>query len=216
MPYKSDSKSRKYSLGEIVANGVTHGIGIILSIIGLVFLILRAVQQGTAWHIVSFAIFGTSMLFLYLASTIYHITPNKWWNATLQRLDHAAIFLLIAGTYTPFLLTNLRGAWGWSIFGVVWGLTVVGFVLKFAFTSKFQKPPVVLYILMGWLVVIAFGEVVRNFSGMTLMLLVWGGILYTAGVVFYAWEKLPYSHAIWHLFVLGGTIMHYFSVMNIL
>ncbi|MEN8242880.1 MAG: hemolysin III family protein [Chloroflexota bacterium] len=203
--------------GEAIANSLTHGFGAALSILGLIFLIIRAVNFGTVWHLVSFSIYGVSLILLYLASTVYHSIPtNKPLNLVFQRLDHAAIYLLIAGTYTPFMLTNLRGPLGWSILGIVWGIALIGLVLKIGFPNRFKSPTVVLYVLMGWLFVVAFRDAVTQIEVLSLSLLFIGGVLYTSGILFYAWEKLPYSHAIWHLFVLGGSITHFFSVMNIL
>jgi hemolysin III len=203
--------------GEALANSLTHGLGVALSILGLILLIIRAVNFGTVWHVVSFSIYGVSLILLYLASTVYHSTAStEPHNLILQRLDHAAIYLLIAGTYTPFMLTNLRGPLGWSILGIVWGIALIGLVLKIGFPNKLKKPTVVLYVLMGWLFVVAFRDAVAQIEVLSLSLLFIGGVLYTSGILFYAWEKLPYSHAIWHLFVLGGSISHFFSVMNIL
>jgi hemolysin III len=203
--------------GEAIANSITHGLGVGLSILGLILLVTRAVNFGTVWHVVSFTVYGISLILLYLASTVYHSTPStRPWNKLLQRLDHAAIYLLIAGTYTPFMLTNLRGPLGWSILGIVWGLALIGLVLKLGFPHRFKNPTVALYVLMGWFFVIAFRDAASHIEVLSLMLLFIGGILYTSGILFYAWKKLPYSHAIWHLFVLGGSIFHFFSVMSIL
>jgi hemolysin III len=203
--------------GEAIANSITHGLGVGLSILALILLVYRAVNFGTAWHVVSFTIYGVSLILLYLASTVYHSTPTaKPWNKILQRLDHAAIYLLIAGTYTPFMLTNMRGPLGWTILGIVWGIALIGLVLKIGFPNRFKKPTVVLYVLMGWLFVLAFRDAVTQIEVLSLTLLFVGGVLYTSGLLFYMWKKLPYSHAIWHLFVLGGSIFHFFSVMNIL
>jgi hemolysin III len=208
---KSESK------GEAIANSLTHGMGVGLSILGLILLIYRAVNLGTVWHVVSFSVYGVSLILLYLASTIYHSTPAaKPWNRILQRLDHAAIYVLIAGTYTPFMLTTMRGPLGWSILGIVWGIALIGLVLKIGFPNRFKNPTVVLYVLMGWLFVVAFRDAVTQIEVLSLTLLFIGGILYTSGLVFYFWKKLSYSHAIWHLFVLGGSIFHFFSVMSIL
>jgi len=205
------------SRGEAVANSLTHGLGVGLSILGLVLLVSRAVNSGTVWHIVSFTIYGISLILLYLASTVYHSTPtNKPWNLILQRLDHAAIYLLIAGTYTPFMLTSMRGPLGWSILGIIWGIALIGLVLKLGFPNRFKNPTVALYVLMGWFFILAFRQAVGQIEMVSLTLLFLGGVLYTSGILFYAWKKLPYSHAIWHIFVLGGSIFHFFSVMNIL
>jgi hemolysin III len=215
MQYKSDSVARSFTVGEILANSITHAVGVGLSIAGLVILIIRAANHGDAWHMTSFIIFGISLILLYLASMIYHSTPNFSWNAILQRLDHAAIFFLIAGTYTPFLLTKLRGPWGWSIFGIVWGLALLGLILKLGFTQRFVKPSVWLYVAMSWFAIILFNQMMQQIGSQSLALLLIGGVFYTSGILFYRWRKLPYSHAIWHLFVMGGSIFHFFSVLQL-
>ncbi len=202
-----------YSVGEEIANSISHGIGTGLSIIGLVVLVIYAVAHGNTWHIVSFSIFGSTLIMLYLASTLYHSLPMPGVKKTFQLLDHAAIFLLIAGTYTPFMLGSVRGAMGWSIFGIIWTLAIGGIILKVLYLPRFEKSAVALYILMGWLCVIAMKDIVASIPGLSLGLLVLGGLSYTIGIVFYVWEKLPYNHAVWHIFVLGGSIFHFFSVL---
>ena len=204
-----------YSLGEEIANSISHGIGAALSIAGLVVLIVSAVAHGDAWHVVSFSIFGRTLILLYLASTLYHSFPQLKVKRVLRKFDHAAIFLLIAGTYTPFMLVSLRGPWGWSLFGVIWGLAITGVVLKMYFVHRFPKLSTAIYVLMGWLCVIAAKQMLIQVPPISITFLVIGGLSYTIGVVFYAWKKLPYNHAIWHLFVLGGSVMHFFSVLNI-
>lgn len=216
MQYKTDPINKSFTRGEIIANSLTHGLGAALSIAGLVFLVLRAVGQGTVWHVVSFSVYGATMILLYLASTIYHSTPNSPYNGLLQRLDHAAIYILIAGTYTPFLLTNLRGPLGWTVFGIVWGIALIGLVLKLAFANLFVKSTVAVYIIMGWLVLFVIRQVILLFQPISLVFLLVGGVLYTSGVLFYRWKSLPYGHAVWHAFVLAGSAFHYFSVMHIL
>ena len=212
----SNKKSWYYSGREELLNSLTHGAGVVLSLLGLVFLLVRAAQYGTTWHIVSFAIYGISLLSLYLASTLYHSIPVLEWKQVLKKFDHSAIFLLIAGTYTPFLLTNLRGPWGWSLFGVIWGLTLLGLVLKFWIISRWEGASVVLYLVMGWLAVVAVGELIQHVGTTSLILLAAGGICYTVGVIFYLWRKLPYNHAIWHVFVMAGSITHYFSILKLI
>lgn len=216
MSYKTDLSLESSSKGEIIANSVTHGIGAALSIAGIIFLVIRAINHGTAWHVVSFSIFGASLLLLYLASTIYHSSDNKPWKAVLQRLDHGAIYFLIAGTYTPFLLTITRTGLGWTVFGIIWGLSIVGLVLKLSFSKKFEKPTVWLYLLMGWAGLVIFFQAGLQLNKLSIIFLLIGGAFYSVGVIFYRWKKLPYGHAIWHLFVLGGSTFHYFSVMQLL
>jgi len=215
MRYKTDTTAALYSKGEVLANSITHGVGVGLSIAGIVLLIIRALNLGTTWHLVSYIIFGTSLILLYLASTSYHSFTSQPWKALFQRLDHAAIFTLIAGTYTPFLLTKLRNGWGWSIFGIVWGLSIVGLILKLGFKSRFEKPSVFLYLAMGWFGVVVVNQTMGTIGMQSILLLLFGGIFYSAGVIFYRWRKLPYNHAIWHLFVLCGSIFHYFSVLQL-
>jgi len=215
LAYKADTSLELNSTGEIIANSITHGIGVGLSIAGLVLLIIRAAKLGTGWHLAGFLVFGISLLLLYLASTIYHSFANKPWKGILQRLDHAMIYFLIAGTYTPFLLTHSRTRLGWIVFGIVWGLSIVGLVLKLAFSDKFEKPTVWLYLLMGWAGLVVFFQPGLQLGTRTVIFLLIGGAFYSLGIIFYRWEKLPYAHAIWHLFVLGGSVFHFFSIMQL-
>jgi hemolysin III len=198
--------------GEEIANSITHGIGAGLSVVGLIVLVVLATLYGDVWRIVSFSIYGATLIILYLASTLYHSFRNKRVKKIFKILDHSTIFLLIAGTYTPFLLISLRGVWGWILFGVIWGLSVSGIVFKALFIDRFRKLSVLIYILMGWLCVVAIKQMVVRIPLGGLIGLTAGGVLYTTGVIFYAWRKLKFSHAIWHLFVLGGSICHYFSI----
>jgi len=206
----------QYSLGEEIANSITHAIATGLSIAALAVLIVSAATAGDAWHIVSFSIFGSSLILLYLASTLYHSIPAPRAKRILKTLDHSAIFLLIAGTYTPFMLTSLRGAVGWTIFGVVWGLAVAGVVLKCCFVYRFKRLSLAIYLGMGWLCVLVMREMYASLSRASLTFLALGGLAYTLGVVFYVWKRLPYNHAIWHLFVVAGSVLHFFSVLNTL
>ena len=203
----------EFSPGEEIANSITHGIGAALSVAGLTLLVVLAVIYGDVWRVVSFSIYGSSLVLLYLASTLYHSFQSPRVKRVLRVLDHASIYLLIAGTYTPFLLVNMRGAWGWSLFGVVWGLALLGVLFKIFFIGRFEVLATAAYVLMGWLVVIAFREMLIQVPPGGVVLLFAGGMVYTAGVLFYAWEKLPFNHAIWHLFVLGGSICHFFAVL---
>lgn len=203
-----------YTKGEEIANSITHGIGAGFSVLGLVVLVVLASKLGDPWKIVSSSIFGASLFILYLSSTLYHSFSGPRIKKALQVLDHSAIFIVIAGSYTPFTLVTLRGAWGWSLFGVVWGLAVGGIVLKIFTTGKLQVLSLTIYIVMGWLAIIAAKPLVTNLEMSGLILVVAGGLAYTAGVVFYVWEKLPYNHMIWHLFVLGGSICHFFAVLT--
>ena len=199
---------------EEIANTATHGFGLLLSIAGFVVLVVLAILRGTAWHIVACSVYGASLISLYSASTLYHAVVSPRLKRALKIFDHSAIYLLIAGTYTPFLLLNLRGPWGWSIFGVVWGLALAGIFLKFWFVDHFPILSTSIYVAMGWLVLIAAKPVLAHVPAVTLLWIFAGGLFYSIGVVFYAWTRLPYSHAIWHVFVLAGSTCHYFAILR--
>lgn len=214
MPKQKNDILNQYTASEEIANGITHGIGVLFSIAGLVVLIIKASLHGDAWLIVSFSIFGSTLIILYSASTLYHSISNPLLKIGLKKFDHSAIFLLIAGTYTPFLLVHLRGALGWSLFGVIWILAATGIVTKLFFIQRVKKISIGLYLSMGWLCLLAMHELVRALPPASISLLIIGGIFYTVGVVFYTWEKLPHHHAVWHLFVLGGSTSHFFSILK--
>lgn len=199
---------------EEVANAVTHGIGLVLSITGFVVLLALAILRGTALHIVACSVYGATLICLYTASTLYHAVISPRFKRALRIFDHSAIYLLIAGTYTPFLLINLRGPWGWSLFGVIWGLAFAGILFKFWFVEHFHHLSTAVYVLMGWLVVVAAKPVLAHVPLTTLLWLLAGGLFYSTGVIFYVWKRLPYSHAVWHLFVLAGSTCHYFAVLR--
>ncbi len=201
-----------YTEREELANSLTHGLGALLSVAGLVLLVGSAARHGDAWHVVSSAIFGTTLVLLYTASTLYHTSRGERRRQVLQKFDHAAIFLLIAGTYTPFVLVPLRGPWGWSLFGIVWGLALAGVVLKFWFAGRFRVVSTIIYLAMGWLVMVAIKPLLAALPAGGVKLLVAGGLCYTGGAAFYLWKRLPYHHAIWHLFVLGGSACHWVAV----
>lgn len=210
---KQSVSTTRYSPAEEIANSVTHGVGVLLSIVGLVVLVNLAATYGDVWHIVSSSIFGTTLILLYLASTLYHSIPAPGAKKMLRLLDHIAIYLLIAGTYTPFLLVNLRGPWGWSLFALVWGIALTGIVLKV--TPLGHKPglSLTLYLALGWIILIALKPLLNYLEPAGISLLVAGGAAYTGGVIFYGWKHLPYNHAIWHLFVLAGSCFHFFAVL---
>lgn len=201
-----------YSPGEEIANRLTHGLGAGCSVAGLVLMVVFSARHGDAWQVVSTAIFGATLVLLYTTSTLYHSFADERRRVLLQKFDHAAIFLLIAGTYTPFVLVTLRGPWGWSLFGVVWGLAITGVALKFWFAGRFRVASTLIYVAMGWLVMIALKPLMAALPAGGLQLLVAGGLCYTGGAVFYLWRRLPYHHAIWHLFVLGGSACHWAAV----
>ncbi|MCK4741801.1 MAG: hemolysin III family protein [Anaerolineales bacterium] len=208
----SYSKPR-YSIGEEIANSVTHGVGVVLSIGGLAVLTAFASLLGNVWHIVSSSIFGVTLILLYASSTLYHSIQLPRVKRILQVIDHSAIFLLIAGTYTPFTLVTLRGAWGWTLFGVVWGLAVTGIIFQVTRLRKWPVISLALYVGMGWVVIIATKPLLAAIDPRGLLLLLIGGLSYTAGIVFYVWRRLPYHHAIWHIFVLAGSAFHFFAIL---
>jgi hemolysin III len=194
-------------------NSFTHLTGLVLAIAGATLLITQSSLHGDVWKIVGSSIFSTSMVLLYAASSLYHSVRGKA-KRVLVKLDHCAIYLLIAGTYTPFALVTLRGPWGWTLFGVVWGLAVLGIVKELCF-GRDRFPSVPLYLAMGWLAVVAAVPLVRELPGAGLFWLIAGGLLYTSGILFYANdERWRHAHGIWHLFVLGGTACHYVAVLR--
>lgn len=207
--------SSKQSLGEEIANSITHGTGVGLSIAALVILVVFAAKQSDTWKIVSFSIYGATMITLYLASTLYHAFTNLKVKRFFRILDHSSIFLLIAGTYTPVTIGQLRGWVGWTLFGVIWTLSVVGINLKIFALGKLKLLSVLIYILMGWMVLIAIKPLRANAPEALLIWMLAGGLSYTLGVVFYAFKKMPYHHAVWHLFVLGGSICHFFGMLTL-
>ena len=206
----------RYTFREEVVNSLTHGLGTAFSIGGLIVLIVCAVNRGTAWHVVSFSVFGGTLVLLYAASTLYHCLPDGTAKRLFKIIDHSAIYLLIAGTYTPFTLVNLRGTWGWSIFGVVWACAIGGIILKGFCIVRFQKASIALYLGMGWLCLVAIKEVLVHVPRLSIALLLFGGLSYTLGVVFYSWKRFPYNHAVWHVFVLCGSTLHFLAVLAIL
>ena len=203
----------RYSIGEDIANSVTHGIGALLSIAGTSILLIQANHFGNTRHIVSFAIYGATLILLHISSTLYHAIRAPKARKVFWVFDHCSIYLLIAGTYTPFLLVSLWGAWGLTMLIAIWTLAIAGVTLKSIFIGRLRKTSVVGYIVMGWLIVIAARELWMNVPHEALTLVAAGGLSYTTGIAFYAWKKLPYNHAIWHLFVLGGSICHYFAIL---
>ena len=207
------TKVNEESLVEEIANSITHGVGLALSIVGFVVLLVLSILRGSAWHIVGCSVFGLTLILAYLASTLYHSLHRSSIRHVLQILDHSAIYLLIAGTYTPFTLVSLRGFWGWTLFSLVWTLSLAGIVFKFLHGDRFKVISTVGYVAMGWIAVIAIKPL---FAALPLGGMVWllaGGLFYTVGVVFFAWKRLPVSHAVWHLFVRAGRLCHYFAVL---
>ena len=207
-------KTRGLTLGEEIGNSVTHGVGVLLSLVALPTLVILAARRHDTWQIVGGAIFGTSLLLLYSASTLYHALPSPRVKLVFRVLDHAAIYLLIAGTYTPFALGVLRGGWGWSLLAAVWTLAAIGIVLKATRGFRFAWLSTAVYLLMGWLIVIALRPLYSHIGIGGLAWLFAGGLSYTAGVVFFAWDRLRYGHMVWHLFVLAGSVFHFIAVLR--
>ena len=213
IPVDGQARGSRYSVREEIANSVTHGIGVGLSIAALAVLVTLAGLFGDAWRVVTLSIYGSTLILLYLASTFYHSFRSHRVKEVFRLLDHSAIFLLIAGTYTPFTLVNLRGGWGWTLFGIIWGLAMGGIILEVFFRNRLKWLSIGIYVGMGWLVIIAVKPLLSAIPVGGLIWLGIGGVTYTLGVVFYAWESMPFNHAIWHLFVLGGSVCHFFCVL---
>lgn len=201
-----------FTTKEEIAHAITHGIGALLSIAGLVLLIVFSSFSGNPWKIVSVTIFGVTMLLMYLTSTIVHSLPEGKWKDIFQIFDHSSIYLFIAGTYTPFLLVHIRSNIGWTLFGIIWGIAIIGIVFKVFFVKKFLIVSTLFYILMGWLIVLVWGPLTETIHQNGITLLIIGGVVYTVGAIFYTWRKIPYHHVIWHLFVIAGSIFHFFAV----
>ncbi|MEJ1236782.1 hemolysin III family protein [Chryseolinea sp. T2] len=210
------SSNKRSVNGEEIANAVSHGIGTALAIAGLVLLVVQAAIHGNAWHVTSFTIFGSSMVILYAASTLYHSFVHPGVKRTFRKFDHMSIYLLIAGTYTPFCLTLLNGWIGWSVFGTMWGCAVLGIVFKAIHTGRAEVLSTILYLIMGWAVVIFIKPVYDGMSSIGFTWLLLGGAAYSIGVIFFLLERMKYSHSIWHLFVIGGSVFHFFSVLTLL
>jgi hemolysin III len=208
------SPSRAWTVGEEVAHSVTHGIGLLAAIAGLVVLLVEAAATRDPWRITACAVYASTLVLLYGTSTLYHALSATRARAIFRVLDHSAIFLLIAGTYTPFALVSLRGPWGWTLLGIVWGLAALGITAKAVFGTRWPIFSTVIYVGMGWVVVVAVKPLIAHVPPAAIAWLVAGGVAYTGGVVFYAWTRLRYSHAIWHLFVLAGSVCHYVAVIR--
>lgn len=205
---------RVVSLREELANAVTHGVGLVLSLIGMPILILAAMNRGERATVIGASVFGATLIALYAASTLYHAIPHPTLKQKLRVVDHAAIYLLIAGTYTPFTLGVLRGTWGWTLFGIVWTLAALGVLFKVVFGSgAMAKLSTAIYVAMGWVIIIAIKPLMASMEHAGLMLLVAGGLSYTGGVIFYVDRRRAWTHPVWHLFVMGGSICHYFAVL---
>ncbi|MEO7991348.1 MAG: hemolysin III family protein [Chryseolinea sp.] len=211
-----DKSKRVYSTSEEIANAITHGIGTGLAIAAMVVLIVFAAIKGNVWHIVSFSIYGSTLVLLYFASTLYHSLTNLRAKGVFHKFDHISIYLLIAGTYTPFCLTALRGWIGWTVLGVVWSCAILGTVLKSISVGKRVMMSTILYVLMGWVILIAIKPLYNSMPYNGFLLLIAGGVSYTLGTIFFIRDKVKYNHSVWHLFVLGGSVLHFFSVLTLL
>jgi len=204
---------RSLSIGEEIANSLTHGAGLVASLVGLPVLVIAAAGRGDSLQVIGCSVFAASLVALYAASTTYHALPASRAKHVLRVVDHVAIYLLIAGTYTPFTLGVLRGAWGWTLFGVVWSLAALGIVFKTVLGFRYPRASTLFYVGMGWLAVVAIRPMTEQMPAAGLAWIAAGGLFYSAGVAFYAWERQRYSHAVWHLFVLGGSACHFFAVL---
>lgn len=202
-----------FTRGEEIANAITHGVGAVLSIVGLTLLIVLSSLEGTPWHVISFTIYGVTMLLLYVSSTLVHSFPEGKLKDLFEIFDHSSIYLFIAGTYTPFLFIAVKGTTGWTLFGIVWGIALAGIVFKAFFVKKFLFISTILYVFMGWMIVFAWDSLTQNIAHQGIVLLVVGGALYTIGAVFYVWRGFRFHHMIWHMFVLGGTVLHFLAII---
>ncbi|MGM7700829.1 PAQR family membrane homeostasis protein TrhA [Pseudalkalibacillus sp. Hm43] len=207
------ANTHTYTRKEEIVNAITHGIGAVFSVVALVLLVVMSAMDGSVWHVVSFSIYGASMLLLYTASTLVHSFPEGKLKDLFEIFDHAAIYIFIAGTYTPFLFIVVKGALGWTLFGIVWGIALVGVFFKAFFVKKFLYLSTVIYIVMGWLAVFAWKPLMTALPTDGSLLFIIGGILYTVGTIFYVWRAFPYHHAVWHVFVLAGTAAHFFAIL---
>jgi hemolysin III len=205
--------NKHYSQHEELANSVTHGVGVILGIAVLTLLVIFASLRKSSWEVVSCAVYGTTFILLFLGSTLYHAIQNPRAKQVLKTVDHSAIYLLIAGTYTPYALAPLRGELGWIIFGAIWGSALIGIAFKVFFTGRFKAVSLISYLFMGWFCIIAVKPLYRELNTAGFVFLAVGGLCYTVGAVFYAWHALRWSHTIWHLFVLAGSLCHFFSIL---
>lgn len=206
------AQSKRYTNCEEIANSITHGIGALLSIAALIALLLHTSGYGDSWQMASFTIYGVSLFTLYLASCLYHSVRGEKLKKIFRHFDHSAIFLLIAGTYTPVLLIAMRGPWGWTLFAMIWIMAVAGLIYELICLGRYKWISLAIYIAMGWLAIIAIKPMMVMLPDGLLHWIVFGGLLYTGGIVFYVWKRLPFNHAIWHLFVLGGSTLHFVGI----
>lgn len=210
---KIASQLPKYTFGEELFNSISHGVGVILSIAALVLLIVFAAIKKSGYGLASGIVYGISLIILYTMSMVYHIVQNEKGKAVLRIFDHCSIFVLIAGTYTPYLLVTLDKTLGWVMFGIIWGMAVIGIVLNAIDLEKFKKISLVCYVIMGWAIIFTIKPLVKAIPFMGVFLLVLGGVFYTVGVIFYVLKKYRYMHSVWHLFVLCGSVCHFLSIL---
>lgn len=206
--------NKRYTLGEEIFNSVSHGVGALLAIAGTVVLIVMSALYTDPWGIVSAAIYGGTLIILYTMSTLYHALTNEKAKYVMRIMDHATIFLLIAGTYTPITLYTMRGPLGWVLFGFVWGAAILGIVFNSIDLERFKKISLVCYIVMGWAIIVAIVPLIKSMPTISLIFLLAGGLTYSVGIIFYAIKKIKYFHSIWHLFTVGGSVLHYFAILT--
>lgn len=211
---RGTAKERVQSLGEEIANSVSHGIGFVAAAVATPYLVAAALNRGTTAAVVGVSVFAATMMLMYMTSTLYHAIPGPRAKKVFRILDHNAIYLLIAGTYTPILLGVLSGAWGWTLFGLVWGLALAGIILKSISGVKYHGVALAIYVAMGWIVLIAVKPLFAAMPTKGIIWLVAGGLFYTGGILFYRNERMPYAHAIWHLFVIAGTVCHFIAIIG--
>lgn len=205
--------AQAWVLGDEWANTLTHGLGLLLSVLGFFFLLFLSIQSGDPWKVFSLTIYGSSLVILYFSSTIYHFLTTPKFKKIFRIIDHSAIYLLIAGSYTPFTLLPLKGTYGWILFTAIWSLACIGIFLKLFYMHRFKKFSTALYLLMGWLAVIATEPLINNFPYEGLLWVLAGGLFYTCGVFFFVMDRRKFYHAIWHIFVVGGSACHYFAIL---
>ena len=213
MMKKKVSKTPKYTLGEEIFNSISHGVGVALSIAALVLLIVFGSIKGGGYPLAAGLVYGISLIILYSMSMVYHIVQGEKGKAVMRIFDHCSIFVLIAGTYTPYLLITLDKALGWTMFGIIWGMAVIGIILNSIALERFKKFSLVCYLVMGWAIIFTIKPIIQNIPLMGVILLGLGGIIYTVGVIFYVLKRYKYMHSVWHLFVLGGSVCHYLSIL---
>ena len=212
---KQKYKVKAQTIVEEVANSITHGLGLVLSIAGLTLLLVYATQSGDPWRIVGVSIYGSSLTILYLVSTLYHGLTHSRTKAIFRRLDHCAIYILIAGTYTPIILISLRSTWVLYVLPIVWAMAILGVYIKIRYIHRYERLSLAFYIFMGWFALIGIKPLFNSIPTESFIWIIIGGLSYTSGVIFFAWEKLPFNHTIWHGFVLMGSLSHYIGILYI-